>query len=102
MQLEPSQHYPGIQHAFLIPTSDERCEVAPFVHIDWDTTSPELLGTLGRSCPVYSRCLHARADDVPRPSFNQQQEFFFTKGQVHSERVDWALEQENDDTLRAE
>src|SRR5712691_12501821 len=41
-------------------------------------------------------------DDIPCPSFDRRQEFFFTDGQVHSEGVDWAMEQENDDTLRAE
>src|SRR5712691_10751073 len=93
---------PGVRYAFQIPSSDGRREIAPFIQIDWDTSSPELLGTLGRSCPVYSRPLHARTDDVPRPSFDRRQEFFFADGQVHSEGVDWAMEQENDDTLRAE
>src|SRR5712691_112329 len=93
---------PGVRYAFQIPTTDGRREVAPFIQIDWNTTSPELLGTLGRSCPVYSRGLHARADDVPRPSFDRRQEFFFAEGQTHSEGVDWALQQENDDTLWAE
>src|SRR5712691_4748186 len=93
---------PGVRYAFQIPTTDGRREVAPFIQIDWNTTSPELLGTLGHSCPVYSRSLHARADDVPRPSFDRRQEFFFTEGQTHTEGVDWALKQENDDTLRAE
>src|SRR5712691_2328637 len=41
-------------------------------------------------------------DDIPCPSFDRRQEFFFADGQVHSEGVDWAVEQENDDTLRAE
>ena len=65
-------------------------------------TNPELLGTLGRSCPVYARSLHACPDEYPRPAFDLRQEFFFAEGQLHTEGVDWAVNQENDDTLRAE
>jgi len=36
----------GINFIFLIPTDPpQRQEIAPFVTIDWNTTSPELLGT---------------------------------------------------------
>jgi len=38
---------PGVQYAFQIPSEDGRQEIAPFVMIDWSSTSPELLGTRG-------------------------------------------------------
>ena len=93
---------PGYRYVFNIPNAEGRREIAVFVQIDWNPTNPELLGTLGRSCPVYARSLHARPDDVPRPAFDLRQEFFFADGQLHTEGVDWAIEQENDDTIKAE
>jgi hypothetical protein len=93
---------PGFRYVFNIPNGDGRREIAPFVQIDWNATNPELLGTLGRACPVYARSLHARPDEFPRPAFDLRQEFFFAEGQVHTEGVDWAMNQENDDSLRAE
>jgi len=35
----------AIHHVFQIPSDDGRHEIAPYVMIDWNTTSPELLGT---------------------------------------------------------
>jgi len=93
----------GINYVFLIPTDPpQRCEIAPFVTIDWNTASPELLGTRGRGYPVHSKPLHARADEFPRAAFDRRQEFFFADHQTHSDGVDWAMRQEGDDTLRAE
>ena len=92
----------GVHYMFRIPTNEaRRSEVAPFVMIDWNTTSPELLGTRGQGCPVHARHLHARADEFPRPAFDRRQEFFFEERQTHSDGVDWAMQQEGDDTLRA-
>ena len=93
----------GVHYMFYIPTDDaQRAEIAPFVMIDWNTTSPELLGMRGRGCPVHAKHLHACADEFPRPAFDRRQEFFFEERQTHSEGVDWAMQQEGDDTLRAE
>jgi len=92
----------GVRYAFQIPAGDGRHEIAPFVMIDWNSTSPELLGTQGRSCLVYAKHLHARSDEHPRPAFDRRQEFFFVEHQTHSDGVDWAMQQEGDDTLRAE
>jgi len=93
----------GINYMFLIPTDPpQRYEIAPFVSIDWSTTSPELLGTRGLGCPVHAKHLHARADEFPRAAFDRCQEFFFADAQTHSDGVDWAMRQEGDDTLRAE
>jgi len=94
---------PGVHFMFQIPTDvTNRTEIAPFVMIDWNTTSPELLGTRGRGCPVHAKHLHARADEFPWPAFDRRQEFFFEERQTHSDGVDWAMQQEGDDTLRAE
>jgi len=93
----------GINFIFLIPTdSPQRHEIVPFVSIDWSSTSPELLGTCGRGCPVHAKHLHARADEFPRAAFDCRQEFFFADNQTHSDGVDWAMRQEGDNTLHAE
>ena len=93
---------PGFRYVFNIPNGDGQREIAPFVQIDWNATNPELLGTLGHACPVYVHSLHARPDEFPHPAFDLRQEFFFAEGQVHTDGVDWAMNQENDDSLRAE
>lgn len=36
-----------IHYVFQIPSDDGRHEIAPYVMINWNTTSPELLGTHG-------------------------------------------------------
>jgi len=93
----------AVHYVFQIPTdAPQNYEIAPFVMIDWDTTSPELLGTRGHGCTVHAKHLHAWADEFPRPAFDCQQEFFFAEQQTHSEGVDWAMGQEGDDTLCAE
>jgi len=93
----------GVNYIFLIPTDlPQQYEIAPFVSIDWSSTSLELLGTRGLSCPVHAKHLHARADKFPRPAMDRRQEFFFAENQTHSDGVDWAMQQEGDDTLRAE
>jgi len=94
---------PGVHYMFQIPTDEaQRTEIAPFVMIDWNTMSPELLGTRGRGCPVHAKHLHAHADEFPWPAFNRRQEFFFEERQTHSDGVDWAMQQEGDDTIRTE
>jgi len=93
----------GINYIFIIPTDPpQNHEIAPFVTIDWNTTSPELLGTRGKGCPVHAKHLHARADEFPRAALDRRQEFFFADNQTHSDGVDWAMRQEGDDTLHAE
>jgi len=92
----------GINFIFIILTDPpQRHEIAPFVTIDWNTTSPELLGTRGKGCPVHSKHLHTCADEFPRAALDRRQEFFFADNQTHSEGVDWAMQQEGNDTLRA-
>jgi hypothetical protein len=76
--------------------------VATFFRYDMDTSSPELLLTMGRHCVVHSRFLHARADPYPRPALTRKQLFSFSDSQPFTKLVDWALQEEADDTLRAE
>jgi hypothetical protein len=76
--------------------------VAAFYKYDFDTTSPELLLTRGRHCPVHSRPLHARADPYPRPALTKKQEFAFAPDQPFTRLIDHAIALEKDDTLKAE
>lgn len=56
----------GVHYMFQIPTDEaHRSEIASFVMIDWNTASPELLGTRGQGCPVHVKHLHARVDEFP-------------------------------------
>jgi len=76
--------------------------IAPYYQLDMDTDSPELLLTRGRRCTVHSRTLRARKDPYPRPVLTRKQRYSFEANQPFSRLVDWALDQEEDDTLKAE
>ena len=76
--------------------------IAPYYQLDMDTDSPELLLTRGRRCTVHSRTLRARKDPYPRPALTRKQRYSFEADQPFSRLVDWALDQEADDTLKAE
>jgi hypothetical protein len=76
--------------------------IAPYYQLDMDTDSPELLLTRGRRCTVHSRTLRARKDPYPRPALTRKQRYSFEADQPFSRLVDWALDQEGDDTLKAE
>src|SRR6266581_230321 len=44
----------AVHYIFLIPTDPpQNYEIAPYVTINWNTMSPELLGTHGRGCPIH-------------------------------------------------
>jgi len=92
-----------IHYIFQIPTDVlQRYKITPFMIIDWNMTSLELLGMRGQGCPVYAKHLHVRADKFPCPAFDRCQEFFFVDRQTHLDGVDWAMQQEGDDTLHVE
>ena len=76
--------------------------VATFYHYDFDTTSPELILTRGRHCPIHSCPLCARANPYPRPALTKKQEFMFAPDQPFTKLVDHAIALEKDNTLRAE
>jgi len=76
--------------------------IAPYYQLDMDTNSPELLLTRGRRCTVHSRTLRACKDPYPRSALTCKQRYSFEADQPFSCLVDWALDQEEDDTLKAE
>ena len=94
---EPCYHFFKV-----IPDEHSQLHVAPFVSIDLDTPSPQLLMTNGKNCPVHSRSLHARPEETPHANYDRCQNFLFTDMQIHTPAVDWAVEQEGDITLEAE
>jgi hypothetical protein len=67
-----------------------------------DTDSPELLLTRGHRYTVHSRTLRACKDPYPHPALTRKQQYSFEADQPFSRLVDWALDQEEDDTLKAE
>jgi hypothetical protein len=76
--------------------------IAPYYQLDMDTDSPELLLTRGRRCTVHSRTLRACKDPYPHPTLTGKQRYSFKADQPFSRLIDWALDQEEDDTLKAE
>jgi hypothetical protein len=89
-----------IFHEYLIDNGLEI--IAPYYQLNMDTDSPELLLTHGWRCTVHSRILRARKDPYPRPTLTCKQQYSFEADQPFSHLVDWALDQEEDDTLKAE
>jgi hypothetical protein len=82
---------------------DDRLEIiAPYYQLDMDTDSPELLLTRSCRCTVHSRTLRAHKDPYPRPTLTRKQCYSFEADQPFSRLVDWALDQEEDDMLKAE
>jgi hypothetical protein len=82
---------------------DDRLEIiAPYYQLNMDTDSPELLLTRSHRCTVHSRTLRARKDPYPHPALTHKQCYSFEADQPFSCLVDWALDQEEDDTLKAE
>jgi hypothetical protein len=76
--------------------------IAPYFELDMDTDSPKLLLTHGRQCTVHSHTLRAHKDPYPRPALTHKQRYLFEADQPFSCLMDWALDQEEDDTLKAE
>jgi hypothetical protein len=76
--------------------------IAPYYQLDMDTNSPKLLLTRGCRCTVHSRTLRARKDPYPCSALTCKQRYSFEADQPFSRLVDWALDQEEDDTLKAE
>jgi hypothetical protein len=76
--------------------------IAPYYQLDMDTDSPKLLLTCGRRCTVHSCTLQARKDPYPCPMLTHKQHYSFEADQPFSHLMDWALDQEEDDMLKAE
>ena len=76
--------------------------IAPYYQLDIDTNSSELLLTCGQQCTVHSCTLRAHKDPYPCPALTCKQWYSFEADQPFSHLVDWALNQEEDNTLKAE
>jgi hypothetical protein len=76
--------------------------ITPYFQFDMESDSPKLLLTCGRRCSVHSCTLRARKDPYPRPALTHKQHYSFDADQPFSHLVDWAVDQEEDDTLKAE
>jgi hypothetical protein len=73
-----------------------------YYQLNMDTDSPELLLTCRRRCTVHSCTLRAHKDPYPCPTLTCKQRYSFEADQPFSCLVDWALDQEEDDMLKAE
>ena len=72
----------------VIPDKQGQLHIAPFVHVDLESPSPQLLMTNSRNCPVHSRSLHARPEETPHACYDQRQNFLFADLQLHTPVVD--------------
>jgi hypothetical protein len=89
-----------IFHEYII---DDGLEiVAPYYQLDMDTNSPELLLTRGQRCTIHSCTLRARKDPYPHPTLTRKQWYSFKADQPFSRLIDWAIDQEEDNMLKAE
>jgi hypothetical protein len=89
-----------IFHKYVI---DDGLEIiAPYYQLDMNTDSPKLLLTRGWRCTVHSHTLRAHKDPYPHPALTCKQRYSFEADQPFSHLMDWALDQEEDDTLKAE
>jgi hypothetical protein len=89
-----------IFHEYVIDDSLEI--IAPYYQLDMDTNSSKLLLTRGRQCTIHSHTLRARKDQYPCPTLTRKQWYSFEADQPFSRLVDWAVDQEKNDTLKAE
>jgi hypothetical protein len=76
--------------------------IAPYSQYNMDSDSPELLLTRSQRCLVHSHTLRARKDPYPLPALTRKQRYSFDADQPFFRLVDWAVDQEEDDTLKAE
>jgi hypothetical protein len=76
--------------------------IALYFQFDMDLDSPELLLTHSRRCSVHFCTLQACKDPYLRLALTCKQCYSFNADQPFSRLVDWAVDQEEDDTLKAE
>jgi hypothetical protein len=82
---------------------NDRLEIiAPYYQLNMDTNSPEFLLTRGQWCTVHSCTLRACKDPYPHSALTRKQRYLFKADQPFSCLVDWALDQEEDNTLKVE
>jgi hypothetical protein len=90
------------QHDYTIPGLGERPIQAPFYRYDFLPDYPKLLLSQGRNCSSHSRPLRAREDPYPRRVLTSKEAYTFFPGETFTPMVDFAIQQERDETLRAE
>jgi hypothetical protein len=90
------------QHNYTIPGLEGRPIEAPFYRYDFVPNYPELLLSRGRNCPSHSHPLRAREDPFPRRVLTSKEAYTFFPGETFMLMVDFAIQQEGDETLRAE
>jgi hypothetical protein len=76
--------------------------IAPYYQLIIDTGSPELLLTHGWQCTIHSHTLRAHKDPYPHPALICTQQYLFKANQPFSYLMDWALNQKEDNMLKAE
>jgi hypothetical protein len=90
------------QHDYTIPGLGGSLIHAPFYRYDFLPDYPELLLSRGRNCPSHSRPLRAREDPYPRRVLMSKEGYTFFPGETFTPMVDFVVQQEGDETLRAE
>jgi hypothetical protein len=89
-------------HDYTIPGLGGEPIQAPFFRYDFLPDYPELLLSRGRNCLNHSRPLRARENPYPRRVLTSKEAYTFYPGETFTPMVDFAVQQERDDTLRAE
>jgi hypothetical protein len=98
------RHVEGVspQHDYTIPGLGGSPIHAPFYRYDFLPDYPELLLSRGRNCPSHSHPLRAREDPYPQRVLTSKEGYTFFPGETFTPMVDFAVQQEGDETLRAE
>jgi hypothetical protein len=90
------------QHDYTIPGLGGRPIEALFYRYDFLPNYPELLLLQGRNCPSHSRPLRAREDPYPRRVLTSKEAYTFFPRETFTPMVNFAVQQEGDETLCAE
>jgi hypothetical protein len=91
-----------LQHSYTIPGLGGRMVEAPFYRYDFLPDYPELLLSQGCNCPSHSHPLRVREDPYPHQVFMSKKAYTFFPGEMFTPMVDFAVQQEWDETLHAE
>jgi len=89
------------RHYIVIPNSEEDV-MALFICYDYSGTSPEVLATNGKGCQVHSCPLYARATGRSHSPYSPAQELLFHPNKQYTDLIDWAITNEDNQTLKGE
>jgi hypothetical protein len=90
------------QHDYTIPGLGGSPIHAPFYRYDFLPDYPELLLLRGCNCPSHSRPLRVREDPYPQRVLTSKEAYTFFPGKTFTPMVDFAIQQEGDETLHVE